>query len=75
LQDWMLHEWVYYRISEKFHWSFNSSLAFVLRHCGCVRFSMPHRLGTRICKRSELKCISEMQTYFIINVTFYKKSS
>lgn len=45
---------------------FNSQ-AFILERCGCVKFSMPHEDGTKICE--ELDCIKMEQRNWILSVS------
>lgn len=50
-------------------------LAYVLKRCGCVKFSMPHKNGTRVCSQKETDCATNTLDYWHQNVRNLLSSS
>lgn len=48
--------------------SFECFQAYVLKRCKCVKFSMPHMNGTRVCSHKQSECIEDSVTYWYLNV-------
>lgn len=47
---------------------------FTFRKCNCVKFSMPHSNGTRICNLYDKECLRKAELFWILIVSVYLES-